>query len=71
MAARPAPDPHAAWHRQPLLWFALALLAAVIFGCISMIVLGARYADEPLPVGEQVFKVPTAQPPPAPRPEPR
>lgn len=71
MPGRPASDSRAPWHRQPLLWFAIVLLAAILAGCIGMIVLGARYADEPLPAGEQVFKVPATQTPPAPRPEPR
>ncbi|MFT3791531.1 MAG: hypothetical protein QM741_10710 [Rudaea sp.] len=54
------------WHRQPVVWLAIALFAAIVAGCISMIVLGARHADEPLPnVGEQVFKVPVSRPPPA------
>lgn len=53
------------WFRQPVIWLAIALFAAIVAGCISMIVLGARHADEPLPgVGEQVFKVPVSRPPP-------
>lgn len=53
------------WYRQPIVWLAIALFAAIVAGCISMIVLGARHADEPLPgVGEQVFKVPVSRPPP-------
>lgn len=51
------------WYRQPVLWLAIALLLAIVAGCVSMIVLGARHADEPVPVaGDPVFKVPTARP---------
>lgn len=53
---------HDAWYRQPILWLALVLMLAIIAGCISMIVLGVRHADEAVPVrGEAVFKVPSAQ----------
>ena len=59
------PNARGQWYRQGVVWLAIALFAAVVAGCISMIVLGARYADEPLPgVGEQVFKVPVSRPPP-------
>ncbi len=54
---------HDHWYQQPVLWLAAALLLAIIAGCISMIVLGVRHADEAVPVrGETMFKVPTAQP---------
>lgn len=48
------------WYRQPILWLGVVILLATLAGCVSMIVLGARYADEPVPVeGERVFKIPT------------
>lgn len=58
------------WYRQPVLWLGALLLAGSLGGCLWMIVLGARYADEALPTGGQIFKVPTAQPAP-PEPVPR
>lgn len=62
-APGPALAADGSWYRQPVLWLAIVLLLAVIAGCVSMIVLGARHADEPVPVaGDPVFKVPTARP---------
>lgn len=60
------------WYRQPVLWLGAVLLAASLGGCVLMIVLGARYADEPLPTAGQVFKIPLARPaaPPDPPPSP-
>lgn len=60
------------WYRQPVLWLGAVLLSASLGGCVLMIVLGARYADEPLPTAGQVFKVPLARPaaPPEPPPPP-
>lgn len=37
-----------AWYRQPILWLAGIIFLATIAGCALMIVLGARYADEPV-----------------------
>lgn len=52
----------AVWYRQPILWLGGALFAAVLAGCIAMIVLGARYDDEPLPTqGSTVLKMPAAR----------
>lgn len=52
------------WYRQPILWLGAVLLAASLGGCVMMIVLGARHADEPLPIaGGKAFKVPVARPP--------
>jgi hypothetical protein len=61
---RPSAEARAgAWHRQPVLWLGLALLAASLAGCVLMIVLGVRHADAPLPTpAGQVFKVPLAAP---------
>lgn len=48
------------WYRQPILWLGIAVFLASLVGCISMVVLGSQYADEPLPVsGEQLLKMPT------------
>lgn len=58
-------DAGRAWYRQPVLWLGALLLAGSLGGCVWMIVLGVRHADEAVPTGERVFKVPTAQPPPA------
>ncbi|MBO9663014.1 hypothetical protein [Dokdonella sp.] len=58
-------DAGRAWYRQPVLWLGALLLAGSLGGCIWMIVLGVQNADEAVPTGERVFKVPTAQPPPA------
>lgn len=52
------------WYRQPVLWLGAVLLAASLAGCVLMIVLGSRYADEALPTaGGTSFKVPLARPP--------
>lgn len=65
-----ARDAGSAWYRQPIVWLGVVLLAASLAGCVWMIVLGTRYADEPLPTANgRVFKVPrdrTAPPAPAP-----
>lgn len=51
----------ARWYRQPILWLGFAILLASLAGCVSLIVLGARYADEPLPVeSTRLLKMPTA-----------
>lgn len=50
------------WYRQPILWLGAAIFFASLAGCISMVVLGSHYADEPLAVsGEQLLKMPTAR----------
>ncbi len=58
------------WYRQPIVWLGAGIFAASVFGWLLIIVLGARHADEPLPVGEQVFRVPLARPAPKPGPSP-
>lgn len=55
------------WYRQPVVWLGALIFVASLAGCVWMIVLGARHADEPVPAGMTVFKVPTtapAEPPP-------
>lgn len=50
------------WYQQPVLWLGLAILLASVAGCISLIVLGTRYGEEPFPVKtERLLKVPTSQ----------
>ncbi len=34
------------WYRQPVLWLGMLIFVASLAGCIWMIVLGARHADE-------------------------
>lgn len=52
----------AVWYRQPIVWLGGALYAAVLAGCITMIVLGARYDDEALPTqGSAVLKMPSGR----------
>ena len=56
-----------AWYRQPVVWLGALIFTASLAGCVWMIVLAARHADEPVPTGATVFKVPTstpAEPPP-------
>lgn len=54
-----------AWWRQPVLWLGATILAASLAGCIVMLMLAARHADEPLPgAGPEVFRVPLARPQP-------
>lgn len=49
------------WYRQPILWLGAAIFFASLAGCIGMVVLGSRYAEEPLAVsGERLLKMPTA-----------
>ena len=55
----PAQSP-ARWYRQPILWLGAVLFAASLAGCIWLIVVSQRYADEPVPNEDAVFKVPLA-----------
>lgn len=67
----PARSSSGAWYRQPVLWLGIVLTAASLAGAVLLIVLGARYADEPVPTaGGEVFKVPRARPAEAPKPTP-
>lgn len=51
------------WYRQPVAWLGLLLFAASLAGCVLMIVLGARHADQPLPTaGGEVAHMPLARP---------
>lgn len=60
----------AVWYRQPILWLGGALFAAILAGCIVLIVLGARYDDEALPTeGSTVMKMPAGRADTMPEPE--
>jgi hypothetical protein len=51
------------WYHQPVFWLGALILAATLAGCIQLIVLATRHADEPLATGQPViFRIPTAQP---------
>lgn len=55
-----------AWYRQPVVWLGALLFAASLAGCVWMIVLGARHADEPLETGAtEILRMPLARPAPA------
>ncbi|MEO8459273.1 MAG: hypothetical protein ABI451_01985 [Dokdonella sp.] len=60
---------HPGWYRQPVVWLGIAIFVASLAGCIWMVVLGSRHADEPLPDAvPSIMKVPltrSPQPPPA------
>jgi hypothetical protein len=46
-------------------WLGALLFAASLGGCVLMIVLGARHADEALPTGGELMKMPLGEAPPA------
>lgn len=49
------------WYEMKLLWLGIAIFVASLAGCIGMVVIAARYPDEPLPVrSENLLKMPTA-----------
>lgn len=72
MSARnnPRPGGHGeAWYQQPILWFGAAIFAALLAGCVWMIVVSARHADTPLDAPHAVLGVPASThstPPPSP-----
>lgn len=50
------------WRQQPLAWLGAAIFLASLAGCIAIIVLAARYPDDPLPTAsEQLFRMPPAR----------
>ncbi|WP_130618895.1 hypothetical protein [Dyella amyloliquefaciens] len=70
-AISPSRATSAAWYRQPVLWLGVAFFLASLAGCVWMIVLGARHADEPVDAPHAVFGVPSSshsshKPPPSP-----
>jgi hypothetical protein len=53
------------WYHQPILWLGAAIFFGSLAGCIHVVVLGSRYADEPLPVvSDYLLKMPTRSDPP-------
>lgn len=63
-AGRAAPIGTQAWWRVPAAWLGIAIFALSLVGCVLMIILAERHADEPLPVaGGEVLHVPIARPP--------
>jgi len=51
------------WYHQPVAWLGAGLLFASIAGCIGMVVLAARYPDDPLPVSsERLLRMPATHP---------
>jgi len=50
------------WYRLSIVWLGIAVFVASLGGCIAVIVLASRYADEPLPVAEErLLKVPAVR----------
>jgi hypothetical protein len=46
----------------PLAWLGVAIFAASLAGCLSIILLAARYPDDSLPASsEQLFKMPATR----------
>ena len=51
------------WYREPVIWLAAFVLVGSLAGCIWMIVLGARHADEPIaPDAQVILKMPLNRP---------
>lgn len=49
------------WFQQPILWLGFAIFVASMAGCIWIIVISSRYADQPLPTGSHaVMGVPAS-----------
>ncbi|HEX5961136.1 MAG TPA: hypothetical protein VFY97_07810 [Rhodanobacteraceae bacterium] len=66
METRNSRREHLPWYRVPVAWLGILVFAASIAGCVWIIVVGAQYRDEALPVSaHSVLGVP-AQPHPAP-----
>jgi hypothetical protein len=59
-ATRTASAASSAWYRQPILWLGVAIFLASLAGCVWMIVLGSRHADEPVDAPHAVFGVPSS-----------
>ncbi|WP_267221070.1 hypothetical protein [Dyella silvae] len=53
-------SPASAWYRQPILWLGLAIFGASLAGCVWLIVLGSRHADDPVDTPHKVFGVPSS-----------
>jgi hypothetical protein len=51
--------PAVAWYRLPILWLGAIIFSASVAGCVLMILLGSRHADESLPdAGMTLLKMP-------------
>ncbi|QNK01195.1 hypothetical protein [Dyella telluris] len=55
----PAPDTGGRWYHQPVVWLGAAFFAASLAGCVWMIVLGARHADQPVDAPKALMGVPS------------
>lgn len=54
------------WYRLPILWLGALIFGASVAGCVLLILLGSRHADEPLPeAGITLLKMPLGSPPPS------
>lgn len=54
------------WYRLPILWLGALIFTASVAGCVLMIVLGSRHADEPIPeAGITLLKMPLGSPDPS------
>lgn len=52
------------WYHQPVVWLGMLILLATLAGCLWLITLATRHADEPLATAQPIlFRMPTAQPP--------
>jgi len=49
-----------AWYQQPVLWFGVAVFAALLAGCIWIIAASMHHADIPLDTSRGVLGVPAA-----------
>jgi hypothetical protein len=66
MLSRPAdsaPLRPTEWHQQPIVWLGLFLFCASLAACVLTIVIGERYADQPLPTsGVSILAMPMSRP---------
>ena len=53
------------WYRVPVAWLGILVFVGSLAGCIWMVVLGARFADESLPVSSHAVMGVPAHPQPA------
>jgi len=57
-------DDHAAdagnrWYRQPIVWLGAVMFTASMAGCVWMIVLGTRHADQAIDAPPPLMGVPS------------
>lgn len=67
MAMRASTDQRRAlpWYRVPVVWLGMLVFAGSLAGCIWMVVLGARFSDDALPVSSHAVMGVPAHPPPS------